>query len=177
MARHGGRANDSLTLANKYRTLYIMEKNKPNTILLLLYEVLRLIVILTSRPEFSIDILPASWYASVPLLALPVVLAFLMGNVTKKDFLHEYCRLYILGKILSAPGLLLFCLKAVPVSLSFGQLNGYYSIKRAFLLMIFFVIDVILCAVIFVWLHRKKDKAIELPDSETPDDGENEQCR
>ena len=42
------------------------------------YEILRLLFILTFRPEFDIDMLPASWYMAAPLLILPLILVFFM---------------------------------------------------------------------------------------------------
>lgn len=137
----------------------------------LCYEVARLVAVLLTRPEFSIDILPASWYAAAPLMAFPPVLAYLAAR--QDDSADSAARLYIMAKLLSGAGLVAYCLDAVPLSISCGQLNGYYSVKRALFLMIFFLIDVILCAAVFARLRRKKGGTNGPPAPGTPDHGEN----
>lgn len=154
-----------------------MKKNRLLCYLPLCYELVRLVAILLTRPEFSIDMLPASWYASAPLMAFTPILAYLMATQDDATKSSTYSRLYIMAKLLSGAGLVAYCLDAVPLSIAYGQLNGYYSIKRALFLMIFFLIDVILCAVVFMRLRREKDRTEKPPVPGTPDDGENEQCR
>ncbi len=141
------------------------------------YEVLRLAMILTTRPEFSIDILPASWYAAVPLLAFPIVLVFLIAKAQEPNQRIVLCRFYLLTKILSGAGIFMFCMDVIPFSISYGHLNDFYSIKRSLFLMIFLLIDAILCTMIFIRMCKFQKQIYQTDLPENPDQGENEQCR
>lgn len=136
-----------------------MKKNNLYFLLLICYEITRLVLILTTRPEFSIDILPVSWYSSVPLLAFPLILVYLMFT---HDFPQKkiFSNLYSISKLLSSAGFIAYCTKVIPISVSYGQINGFYSLKRSIFLMIFLIINAILCTVIFLKIKN-------------PDDGEN----
>lgn len=45
-------------------------------VLLFLYEILRGTYIFTTRPEFSIEILPVSWYVTIPSLLFPFIFLY-----------------------------------------------------------------------------------------------------
>ena len=149
-----------------------MKKNNLYFLLLICYEITRLVLILTTRPEFSIDILPISWYSSVPLLAFPLILVYLMFT---HDFPQKkiFINLYSITKILSDSGLVAYCTKAIPLSVSYGKINGYYSLKRSLFLMIFLVIDAILCTVIFLKDKYKENTTTINIVNQNTDDGEN----
>ena len=153
-----------------------MKKNNFSIIgvFLICYEILRMIFIFTTKPEFSIELLPVSWYSSVSLCCLPIILVFLMYNLTSPDSKTTCTDLYILCKVLSMGGIYkyLFALKNIDFSLA--QFNNYYSVKRSFFLMIFCVIDVILSIVIF-FIEIKPKSTKET--STLQNTGESEQCK
>ncbi len=132
-------------------TLRMIQNLRPLCISAAIYEAVRIGFILTFRPEASILLLPPSWYAAVPYLVFPLILLFLAYHAaqTETDCGREkpYAGLYGVAKLMSALGLL-FCIRAVvPYALAYGQVNDFYSLKRAGILMIFLLIDVILCIV------------------------------
>ncbi|MBO5137847.1 MAG: hypothetical protein J6B81_05080 [Spirochaetaceae bacterium] len=154
-----------------------MQKNKIFSIFLLLYETARLIAIVFTRPELSIEILPASWYAAIPLLALPLLLSFLMIQHEDTNTQNTCRNLYLICKVFSMLGLLIYFGDAIPFSLNYGQMNDYYSIKRSFFLMIFFLIDGILSVGVFLRGKKNNSTPEHINLTETPDQGENGLCK
>ena len=136
-----------------------MKKNNLYSLIFICYEIARITVILTTRPEFSIEILPVSWYSSVPLLSFSLIFAYLM---TAYDYPEKkiFSNLYQISKFFSNAGIVAFLAKAIPLSISYGTINDYYSLKRSIFLMIFLIIDAILCTVLFL-------------KTKNPDNGEN----
>lgn len=113
-------------------------------LLFLCYEILRLFFIFTYRPEFDIDMLPASWYMATPLLLLPLALLFFMHQAPYKEEKKAYGRIYAYSKFLSIAGFFPFMRVALLPAFEHAKLTGYYSLKRMGILLIFLVIDVIL---------------------------------
>jgi hypothetical protein len=73
---------------------------------LLLYESVRMLVILLAYPPASERSLALSWYASAPLLAFPVMLAALLYADAENN--RVYTKLYMLTKIMSGIGMVYY---------------------------------------------------------------------
>lgn len=119
------------------------------------YEILRLFFIFTFRPEFDIDMLPASWYMAAPLLILPLILVFFMYQTPQPEEKKAYGRVYAYSKFLSVAGFFPFMRSALVPAFDHARATGYYSLIRMGILLIFLIIDVILALVL---LLNKKDK-------------------
>lgn len=141
-----------------------------------IYEICRLFFILLFRPEFSTDVLPVSWYAAVPLLGLPLILIYLYHVPAFQIYRPCTGRLFCLATALSDGGMLVSITAILPVSLVYGQMNGFYSIFRFNFMMIFLISDVILCIRLLLKLH-KKESAAPVPGQDTAANGDNELCR
>lgn len=113
--------------------------------------------ILTARPEFYIDALPLSWYAGVPLLGLPFILVYLMYRDGVRKTLAG--NLYMLQKVASLTGFVVYMVKYHAYALYNASLDEFYSLKLLVLIVIFFGIDVILCAVILLMNRKTKLKS------------------
>lgn len=112
----------------------------------LFYEIARCFFILTTHGEFSIELLPLSWYAAAPLLIIPVILAIpaFSGNA-------PHCRdFYIYTKILSIPGLIIYILRDYKYALAAAALNNLYSLERLIAVVLFLLFDVIIMLVLFI---------------------------
>lgn len=120
------------------------------------YEILRLCCIFTFRPEFDIDILPASWYMATPLLILPVALVLSMHQTQSAEEKRAYGRIYAYSKFLSIAGFFPFMRAALIPAFEQARLTGHYSLKRMGILLIFLVIDVILALVLLLNKEEKK---------------------
>ncbi len=125
-------------------------------IAIIIYELLHFIAILIVRPEYSIQILPLSWYAAVPLAFMPVILAYL-ALYSKDDSDHKYTFLYIVSKTLMLPGYVAYIAKDIPYALAFGKDNNYYSLRCLFGIVLFLLIDAILIIILTIRLKRKKE--------------------
>lgn len=110
------------------------------------FEILRLCFIFTFRPEYDIDVLPASWYMAAPLLILPLLLALFVYKVPTEEK-TVYRKIYAYSKFLSIAGFFPYIKAAVIPALENAQLTNYYSLKHMGILLIFLVIDVILSLV------------------------------
>lgn len=134
-------------------------KNSPPTkrFLFVCYEILRLFFIFTYRPEFDIDMLPASWYMAVPLLILPLILIFFIYQTPSQEEKKTYSRIYAYSKFLSVAGFFPFMRSALVPAFEQAQLTGYYSIKRMGILLIFLVIDVILALILLLEKEEKNN--------------------
>lgn len=131
-------------------------------IALIIYEALRFIAILTTRPEYSIQILPFSWYATAPLAFFPVILAYL-AFFSKKDGDNKYPFLYIISKILMLPGFIAYIAKDLPYAIAFGKNNNFYSLRCLIGIVLFFLIDAILIVVLTIKLKKNQEK-IQKPE-------------
>jgi hypothetical protein len=110
------------------------------------YELLRFFTL--SLPSRPVRFLPASWYAAVPLLALPPILAVLSafsGDGGGGDY-RALKKLYALVKILSAVGIAAYIVSAVSVPGQGGALTGQFPTKQLVALLFFFFIDILLAA-------------------------------
>lgn len=114
------------------------------------YEILRLSFIFTFRPEFDIDMLPASWYMAAPLLILPLILVFFMYQTPQPEERKVYGRVYAYSKFLSVAGFFPFMRAALIPAFDHARATGYYSLIRMGILLIFLVIDVILALLILL---------------------------
>lgn len=114
------------------------------------YEILRLLFILTFRPEFDIDMLPASWYMAAPLLILPLILVFFMYQVPQPEEKKIYGRVFAYSKFLSVAGYFPFMRVALVPAFDHARATGYYSLIRMGILLIFLVIDVILALLVLL---------------------------
>jgi len=129
---------------------------------IVIYELFRFIIILASRPEFTIQILPLSWYATAPLAFLPVILAYLAFFHSKED--RTTCEfLYIISKILMIPGFVAYITKDIPYALELGKSNNFYSVRYLLVIMLFLLIDVILIIFLTI-IIRKKQKNFQKSD-------------
>ena len=132
-------------------------------IILTIYEVIRGIFLLISRPEFSIELLPVSWYSTIPSLLLPMVFLFFMyqygkekeeNNSLKTTNVSQF--LYLLWKFISDIGIAVYMYIDLPYALSFGAYNNYYSTRQLLSLVLFLTIDVII--IILLLFSNKKRK-------------------
>lgn len=114
------------------------------------YEILRLFFIFTFRPEFDIDMLPASWYMAAPLLILPLILVFFMYQTPQPEEKKAYGRVYAYSKFLSVAGFFPFMRAALVPAFDHARATGYYSLIRMGILLIFLIIDVILALLILL---------------------------
>lgn len=114
------------------------------------YEILRLFFIFTFRPEFDIDMLPASWYMAAPLLILPLILVFFMYQTSQPEEKKAYGRVYAYSKFLSVAGFFPFMRSALVPAFDHARATGYYSLIRMGILLIFLIIDVILALLILL---------------------------
>lgn len=114
------------------------------------YEILRLFFIFTFRPEFDIDMLPASWYMAAPLLILPLILVFFMYQTPQPEEKKAYGRVYAYSKFLSVAGFFPFMRSALVPAFDHARATGYYSLIRMGILLIFLIIDVILALLILL---------------------------
>ena len=135
----------TLSLCAEPAILDSMTQKQKKTVLaaacLAAYECVRLLAVITARPQTAAAGLPASWYASVPLLALPVLLAAGCASSAQAPL---YRRLYSISKAMSMAGILLYIKRVLPLAAEYGAKNGYYTVRRCILLLIFFLIDCIL---------------------------------
>ena len=132
--------------------------------LFLCYEMLRIAFIFTFRPEFDIDMLPASWYMATPLLILPILLVIFIRQDSRKEKKRAYGRTYAYSKFLSVAGFFPFMKAALLPAFEHAKLTGYYSLKRMGILLIFLVIDVIL-GLIFL-LDKEKEEETQQDEGE-----------
>lgn len=157
-----------------------MQKKFVFTVFLYCYELFRLIFVLTYHPEFNIEMLPASWYLAVPLMSFPFVFLYLSS---KEEYPTKiFYRLFAFAKIISAAGSVSFFKAAFPIYFTYGPLNNYYSLKSAFILMIFSVFDVILAIVFFIKKAPEQDSSEQTFAEESShttdcDHGEDELCK
>jgi hypothetical protein len=117
---------------------------------LFLYELVHIFCILTTRPEFAIEILPVSWYASVPLLLLPIIFLYFLATKEKEEK-SPFQKLYVLVKILSLISLAGYIQADLPYAQTYGALNDFYSLRHLLYLVIFFIFDGIISVVFSLW--------------------------
>ena len=121
-----------------------------------IYEILRLCVILAVQAESSQTRLPISWYMSVPLLAVPLYLLYVMyKNGVYAFFAAE---LYGIIKIAGIAGFIFFIYDALIKTVVKFPLNKTDLIKISVYMMPFFMIDVILSVFIMIKIHKAQDK-------------------
>lgn len=123
------------------------------------YELLRLLVIFTFRPEVNINVLPASWYMATPLLLLPLLLVFFIYLSPRPEEKKVYRRIYSYSKFFSIAGFFPFMKMTLIPAFDNAELTNYYSLKRMGILLIFLIIDVIL-GLLFL-LHKDKEEEIQ----------------
>ena len=124
---------------------------------LTVYEVFRLFFILIFQVHNGVQQLPLSWYMALPLFILPFfLLPYIKQNTANGPFALF---LYTVLKSASLAGYIAFGIKTFSGAAVKVALLKTYSVKQLGLLVIFFIIDVILCAVMAVCLScRKNDK-------------------
>ena len=124
---------------------------------LTVYEVFRLFFILIFQVHNGVQQLPLSWYMALPLFILPFFLfPYIKQNTANGPFALF---LYTVLKSASFAGYIAFGIKTFSGAAVKVALLKTYSVKQLGLLVIFFIIDVILCAVMAVCIScRKNDK-------------------
>ncbi len=127
-------------------------------VILALYEVVRTFFILTAHPESTIDLLPASWFAAVPLLALPIILSFSAYPDSNERFY------YLLAKAGSVAGCLTYCVKDIPYALN-GALNNWYSLSLLTTIVCFSLIDAILFVILIIPRRKSQEGKDENADN------------
>ncbi|MBP7479428.1 MAG: hypothetical protein KA785_03180 [Spirochaetaceae bacterium] len=139
-----------------------MKKIRTVFIVIAVYELLKIIFTLLSRPLIKIVALPFSWYAAAPLLILPFLALILLAADPIKYC--EYCFLIILSKIIFLLSVLYYIVDTLSVYIqNFEEIKASASFQFLIFLLIFFLFDVILSIVIS--LTERKIKSINL-DSE-----------
>lgn len=139
-----------------------MKKERILASCLAVYECIRLLVIITVRPEASVFQLPATWYTGAPLLAFPVLLACGFASTNHTDL---YRGLYCIAKIMTSCGILFYARAALPAAIEYGAKNGYYTLRRIILLLIFFLIDCILIISVY-FIERYRNTLTVVPAEE-----------
>jgi hypothetical protein len=118
------------------------------------YELLRFFALAASLPLRPVRFLPVSWFAAVPLLALPPILAVLSafyGDVGGAGDYSAFKRLYALAKVLSAVGIAAYIVSTVVSLGRDGSLAPAYSAKHLIAFLLFFFVDILLAA-----RHKKR---------------------
>ncbi|MDR3312235.1 MAG: hypothetical protein LBS64_03785 [Spirochaetaceae bacterium] len=120
----------------------------------LVYEVVRLTMLIAVYPEYAMKSFPVSWYAASPLLVLCPILVLLY--LFDDAYSTVYFRVYSLTKFLSALGITTYIIGESTAALANRlSLNGNYVLKRFGLLLIFLVFDVILYITLLKWERKK----------------------
>ena len=112
------------------------------TAYLVVYELARFFFFVFSHPLKSVQILPPSWYAAVPLLVVPPVLAFLLARGAAHQ--EAVGNLYTLSKAVSALGLAGYAVAWYVVFRRNAAFMGDYALRQLVFVLIFFAIDAIL---------------------------------
>ena len=121
-----------------------------------IYEILRLCTVLAVQAESSQARLPVSWYMSVPLLALPFYLLYVVyKNGVHASFAAE---LYGIIKIAGIAAFMFFIYDAFGKTVVNFPLNKTEIIKTLVYMMPFFIIDVILSVFIMIKVYKTRDK-------------------
>lgn len=120
-------------------TVCIMKKSF--LLLGILYECIRLIVILTSHSADYITHLPLSWYMAVPLLIIPIALLCFTFFYQKNTLIS-----YALIKIITLPALIIYIYKTLQLNIVTA-----YFIKQLIIVVIFFIIDGI---IVFITISK-----------------------
>lgn len=125
---------------------------------IVIYEFVRFIAILISQSGYSVQTLPLSWYAAVPLAFLPVILSYLALNdkTMQGEVNINTLFIYIVSKILMIPGFIVYLAKT----------RGQHSIQYILGIVLFLLIDVMLI-IIFTIIIKKNQNNNQKPD-ETP---------
>jgi hypothetical protein len=118
-----------------------------------LYEGCRFFILITSHPVQSIALLPVSWYAAAPVLALPCVFAALLMYEPEHFFVYK--NLYALTKGASAAGIVRYIIAAYNYMLKNTAVVTTYS-SRLLTLMMFFSASVVILAV-YVFSRKGSD--------------------
>lgn len=120
--------------------------------LLAFYETIRAIFFLQIQPESAISLLPASWYAAVPLLAVPVMLSLMAQPHSNERFY------YLITKAAQVAGVITYAVKDYPYAL-YGHLNSWYSLAVIGQIVLFSVIDAILFVILIIPKKGKVEDA------------------
>lgn len=129
-------------------------------VFLALYETVKIVFILVTRPAINILSLPFSWYAAVPLLLIPLFCSIFLAADPQKYV--EYCFILILSKIMYLLSSMYYCYDALSllmnnlITISFDAIFQF-----ALFLLIFFIIDGILCIVISITGKRIKSLNVD----------------
>lgn len=118
-------------------------KRKFRYTLLAIYEFIRVLFFLTTRPESQIVILPASWFVAAPLLFLPVLLGYTAQPATSERFF------YLVSKASQLAGAVVYCIKDYPYAI-YGVFNGWSSLLTLFTIVLFSLIDAILFVILLI---------------------------
>jgi len=130
----------------------VTKKKSPGYVALALYELLRVLFFLRIQPEAAISLLPASWYAAVPLLALPVILSFRAYPESNERFY------YLIAKAAQVAGIITYAVKDYPYAV-YGHLNNWYAMVTIGQIVLFSVIDAILFVILIIPKKGKVEDA------------------
>ena len=124
-----------------------MKKFSIITFLLLIYEIFRLFFFVKVSPVQDIPFQSASWYVSMPLLILPVILIILILSNPEKY--KEFRSFISLSKMMSVIGIASYIGATIGEVLKQVRFSQFYSINSIFFMMFFLLIDVII-GIIFI---------------------------
>ena len=119
-----------------------MKKISIKSILLLLYEIVRIWFILKAAPVQDIPYQSLSWYVSVPLIIVPLMMIIIyLSNQDKFKELRFFISLSKLMSVVSFTAYFGATFAEAAVQVRFSQ---FYSIATLFFMMFFLLIDVII---------------------------------
>ncbi len=142
-----------------------MNKWKITYIVLAVYELTRLLFIVSSQSLETQSTISLGWYANVPLIIIPFFLLFIhyktytsiptdknpfLFTASTSETMHLTRNLFLLQKAASCTGLLAFTFTYIKNTFTTMSLEPNYFLKSLPIVMIFFTIDVILCVTILL---------------------------
>lgn len=127
----------------------------------IIYELVRIVFIILARPEFTVQMLPLSWFVATPLLVFPIIFILLLLEAPK-TFVFLYC----LSKSMQFFGSVSYIIRDYPFAIIYGSTNNYYSLRNLLWLVLFLIFDVILCVVVWRKYHPTRKKTeVSLPET------------
>jgi hypothetical protein len=106
----------------------------------LLYELLRLWILLREGAQSGISALTITWYAAVPLLCVVPVMFFML-SFSESDYV-AWLPLATLIKALGLPSLILYIAKSAPTAIRFAASGNLDSLRTVLSVTLFVLCDI-----------------------------------
>lgn len=120
------------------------------------YEIVRLFFILATQPEVAGRRLPLAWYASVPLLMLPL---FLLYDIHRNDSVQSFSlSAYAAVKTAGLAGFVFF-VRHIFIQYTYTVfIDRSYVIRMIVYVLPFFIIDTILSVTSMIQYYKRHNK-------------------